>query len=307
MDYGRLLRRSLEIVRDHRYLWLLALFAGEGSSSLGANLRLPSSTGNFGGGRHPAGAPPAPPDAAAVQAWLTAHGGLLAAGLGALVLLWIVLFLVSCVAAAAVIRGAAAIEGGTPVGLGGAWRLGWERAGGVLRLRLLLLLAGLLVGLLFAALVAAGVAAAIGHTWLALGLAIWFGLGLAVLLLPVLIVLPTVLRLALRAIVLDGRGAVEGVRAALRLARRRLGPVVVLFAIELATGLVVAIVVLLVVAVAAIPGIEIGIASGLSSGALAGLVGLAVVLALALIVVGAAVAAFLSTLWTLGYRELSAA
>lgn len=312
MDYGRLLRRSLEIVRDHRYLWLLALLGGEGATTCGGGNfggNFGGRSGSGGGGNPPSGAPRSE-DAAAFGSWLVAHEALIVAAVLAVIVLGVVLFVVSCVAAGATIRASAAHGAGEEAGLRRAWGWGVQAFGRVLRLRLLVVAMVIAVYFLFAALIVLGVMAAVTHTWLALGLAIWFGLGLAAVLVPVAIVFQTLLRLTLRSVVLDGTGALAGLRAAVALARRRIGPVVVLFAIELGTGIAVAIVAAVVILAVGLPVGVAAITAGLGGAPLviAGLVAVFVGLVLlVLLVVGAAVVAFLSTLWTLGYQELTAA
>ena len=114
MDYGEILRRTLAISWRHKYMWLLALFAGEG-----AGLSLPSFQRGPRGG---AGSRFTAPTYDQVTAWAGSHAALLVGAGVAIVALLIVLLLVSAVANGAVIRAAAEHDLDRPFGLRPAWR-----------------------------------------------------------------------------------------------------------------------------------------------------------------------------------------
>src|SRR5690349_2239438 len=98
MNYGEMLTRALAITWRHKYLWLLALFAGEGAMFGLHNAQgLP--------GRRSGGGSQLGTDAyGQFSAWAAAHAGLLWGGAIVLALVFIVLLLVSAVANSALIR-----------------------------------------------------------------------------------------------------------------------------------------------------------------------------------------------------------
>src|SRR5579859_2314234 len=103
MDYGRVLTRALELTWRHKWLWLLALFAAEGGGSFtysGQGLN-----GGFSSGNRTAPPSATVPDFHPVQVWIAANAGLLLAGALGLVIILIVLFVLSCGAEAALVRG----------------------------------------------------------------------------------------------------------------------------------------------------------------------------------------------------------
>ena len=308
MDYGRVLTRALDLTWRFKWLWLLALFAGEASGSPswgGQGLGNPYGTRSAGGSSS-AG----PPNFRPLQDWIGAHIGLLVFLAVLVLIVYVVLFIISCGAEAALVRGTEAAELGEEISLGRAITLGLERFAGVLRLRLLLFAASLVV--VMAALAAAGliILSFVLHAYLAAAILIVAAIGAGVILFVIGVAFPTFTRLSLRAVILDRAGAVGGIRAAVGLIRRRLGPVAVLWVIELAIGLVIGIALAVVLIALAVPGVVILYAalSGPGSGvALVAVGALALVLVIALIVFGAAVSAYLSVYWTLGYRQLRSA
>ncbi len=303
MDYGRLLSRSLELAWRHKWLWLLAFFAGESSTVPGFN------GGSFNSGSRTSTPNGGAPDLRPVGEWVTAHAALLLLAGAVLVLVWIVLFVLSCACVAAAVRGADELDRDQPCDLGRAWGLGLPRFGAVLRLRLLVLLAWLAVVLVIGVMVVLIVLAAAVHAYASVAVVGVLLANVAVVLFVVLVVVPVYLRLALRMIVLDGAGAVAGLRGGVTLMRSRLGRVAVLWAIELAISLGMGIVAAVVLFAIAVPAAIFGYGAFVnhSGVALGGLGAVVLVVVAALLVFGAAVAGFRSVYWTLGYRRLPAA
>jgi hypothetical protein len=308
MDYGRLITRSLEITWRHKWLWLLALFAGESSGS-------PSYSGQglsnaLGGGGGGGGQVKQYPNFAPFLTWIQDHLGLLVVGAIVLLVVYIVLFLVSCGAEAAVVRSAEAADRDEAITLGRAISLGMERLWVVVRLRLVLFLAGLAVLLVVGSLIGLIVLSFAVHAYLAAAVLIIATVGAGLLLILAAVAVPTFTRLSLRAAILDRTGAVDAIRAALALIWRRPGQVIVLWAIELAVSLGLALALIVVVLAVAAPALVIGYAafnSASSSAAVVGLVAIGVLLFVILLVLGAAISAYLSVYWTLGYRQLQRA
>ena len=315
MGYTELLRRAAEIAWRHRWLWLLAFLAGEAGGGLpgasrGFNLPVNSPAG-FGAGGFGGNGQAAPsPDGAAITQWLGDHAGLLVAIAVALLLLYVVLFIVSCIAVAAAIRGVDEIEAGRTGGLGRAWGLGVARFGPVLRLRLLLLLLGVLAALLVLALVGLGALAAATRAWLALAILVYHGLGLGLEFTAIGLVLGVALPVATRAAALDALGARLSLVRAYRLLLTRTGRVIACWALMLACQIAYGLVLGLASLLFALPLIGL-LAAGFAGGPMAAtivaavLVGLVVVAVL--LVASAAFAAFYSSFWTLAYRRLDAA
>src|SRR5438445_10532349 len=114
MNYGEILKRSLAISWHHRYIWLLALFAGEGIGT-----GLPNLQGQ-GSGRNGNRIPAVTYDQ--VPAWAVAHTAQLVTIGIAIAAVLIALFLVSAVANGAVVRAAAEHDLDRPFGFRPAWR-----------------------------------------------------------------------------------------------------------------------------------------------------------------------------------------
>jgi hypothetical protein len=132
------------------------------------------------------------------------------------------------------------------------------------------------------------------------------GLG-ALALIAYFVVLSIAFTLALRLVVLELTGPIEGLRRALRLMRRRAGRVALLWLLSLAVGFAIGIGFLigflfLFVAGAALTAI--GVVVGHLAGGLIVGIPVGVLLVALLIVVGSAIAAFNSTFWTLAFRRL---
>ena len=299
MPYVELLTRSLRIAWRHRWLWLLALFAAE-----------------TGGGGFSSSFNAGPTNRSAQQfnpapayEWIQQHAALLVAALAALIVIWIVLFLLSCACAAATVRGVREIEAGAPVGLGRAWELGLARYFPVLRLRLVLLLVWLVVFALLAVLAAAAGFLFIVQSWV--GLVAVLSLGAALIFDTVLLglALSILTPIALRAAVLESATGWAALRRAYAISMSRTGRVLACWGLMVASQLAFSVVAGIAAAAVAVPA-GLAIYAAFSAGqVVAGILGavvLAVVLGGALIIAGAAFAAFYSTFWTLAYPHFQA-
>ena len=311
MPYTELLRRSLHIAWRNRWLWLLALFAGEAGGGGGS--------GGFGGNPFPGGnfqrggqAPPAAglPDLTPVRQWIQDHAGLLVAAAVILVLAWIVLFILSCACAAAEVSGVQEIDGGRPSGLRRAWSLGRERFWPVLRLRLALLLLGLAALAFLGLVLAAGLVLALAGNFVGLFVVVCLGISALFTLVVAAFALSLLIPIALRSAVLEDRPGWRALRRAYGLTMARPGRVLacwgLMVACQLGYGLVAGIAAV-VVAVPALLAVGAAIAAG--QVALAIIPGGLIVLLLvvALVVASAAFRAFYSTFWTLAFSRLETA
>jgi hypothetical protein len=253
MRYGELITRALGITWRQKYLWLLALLAGEGVASLGG-------PGGQGGGRGGEGRsrtspPQVTPDWNQAWSWMTAHAGLLwAIGLS-LVVLCVVLLLISAVANGALVKAGAEHDDGRPFGLRAAWRAGRASFWQVLAVKLFVLLAALATVIVIGGLVLVAVVSGFGGNP-ALAAAAGVGAGLlALAAIMFWVVFQVVVLLAVRSIVLDGTRPSQALARGFSLVRHRFGRLALLWllilAVDFAAGLIVGIGVIVVTAILA--------------------------------------------------------
>ncbi len=301
MPYWELVTRSFKIAWRYKYLWLLALFAGEAG---GASYNYSQSTSQQDRPlRQPA-------DLRAFYQpfldWLNSHAGLLVATAVLVVALWIAFFVLAAVCEGAVVRAAAEHDAERPFGLGIAWRCGRATMGTILRLRLLLIALALPVGVASIALILGLIL-----TWTSKNAG--FLILLLLLVLFVLASIPYILylhlldRLGTRAVVLE---QLTAARAALgyghRLLRKRLGRVLLVWLVTIAIGFVAGIALLIPTALVILPVVLIGIATYSVGGPTFWLLGAFALLILVpvFLAIAAFLAAQVSTFWTLAYRRL---
>jgi hypothetical protein len=299
MDYPQILTRALAISWRHKYLWLLALFAGEAttlSMSFQGGSSSRNSYSNVSG------------QAAWSQftTWVGAHTALLWTGGITVALLGVALFLLSAVANGALVKGSAEHDAERPFGLRQAWSAGVRSFWPVLGLKFF----GLVV---FASL--AIVIGGLGLMTAVLGMsgavpgAIATGLLAAVLLLaaiPFFLIFGVAILLGVRIVVLEGKGANEGFRTGLGLIWRRRGRVALFWLLVCIAGVVASTVVGLALLVAALPIVALTVAAFFAGGWLLAIVtGLALGAAWLVVVVTFAggVNAFTSTCWTVAYTR----
>lgn len=293
MRYENLLTRSLAILRRRPWLILLAFLAGEsGGGGGGANFSLR--------GRP---RPEAAPDLSWVPYWIHDRAAMLVAIGLAIVLLAVLLFLVSCVAAGAIVRGVAALDAGERVSFGGAWRMGLGSFWRVLGLRIVLFL--LLVGPGLVLILPPLLGAAAGSDGIARGFLLDVPLFVAYLFW--LFLISWVAILALRACVLDGRGPIGSFGSGFRLLRDQFPRVALTGAIFLGLGIIVGILAGVVLGLISAP-FAVGLVVDLQAADWSALLRTAVtylaVLVPVSLVINAAVGAYYSTFWTVAYRRL---
>lgn len=314
MPYWDIVTRSFRIAWDRKYLWLIALFSGEGGGtsfnySQGTS-RPPAGTvsgrGTVGGSTTIHGQVDYSHVPDQISAFIASNAGLLAV----LVLLSLVIvagfFLLAAVCEGATVRAAAEHDAERPFGLGIAWRVGVSLMWTVVRFRLLLVAIGLPLFLLFVAFTA-GILFAVVTSSAALVVPLLLaGLLLLVVGVPYLIYLFFLDRLGSRALVLEQLGARSSLVRAHRLLRTRLGRALLVWLVSIGVSIVLAIGAACVVAVVLIPLFLIGLAlTAASSAAVVPLVILGVVLVLPLVlVVNGFIAAQGATYWTLAFRRL---
>ncbi len=279
MDYGQLLRRTWDIVWEHKFLILLGVLValggagtGGGGGSTGASFRggdvqppeqfefrPPNGFGDIG----------LPPMAVGVVVVLV----ILALIVG------LALWVVSTTARGSLIDGASTIDAGGTSSFAAAWGAGWRRIWTLLGIGILPAVPGfvLLVLGLGAFLLASNVSVAgdVGAP-LAVGNLTLLG-GLACLLVPIMLVLGLLRTFANRACMLEGLGVFAAYRRGLNVLLANLGPAILIFLIQIA--------------------LSIGVGILLVAPALCCL------LWPLLVLVNGFIAAFASTLWTLAWRQ----
>ena len=301
MQYWDIVTRSFTIAWRHKYLWLLAVFAGE--SGGGASFNYSSPYQPIGNGGKPPDFTTIPQQ---VATWLGQHVGLIVAGSALFLVLVIAFFLLAAVCEGALVRGSAEHDADRPFGLRTAWRTGVSTMGVIIRFRLLLIALGLPVFIVVAALVAGVVLAILSHGY---GLAVALGLfGLLIFLAAVvyLVYLGFLDRLGTRAAVLEQVGARAALVRGHRLLKKRLGRVLLVWLLSIAVGIAIGICAALILAIVVLPVTVAGIAAYATGSPLfwvVVIVGTLIFLPVALVVEGFVIAQS-STYWTLAFRRL---
>ena len=301
MQYWDIVTRSFRIAWRHKYLWLLAVFAGESGGGASFNYSSPyQPIGN--GGKLP-NFTTIPQQ---VATWLSQHVGLIVAGAALFLILVIAFFVLAAVCEGALVRASAEHDADRPFGLSLAWRTGVSTMGVIIRFRLLLIALGLPVFIVVAALVAGVVLAILSHGY---GLAVALGLfGLLIFLAAFvyLVYLGFLDRLGTRAAVLEQVGARAALVRAHRLLKKRLGRVLLVWLLSIAVGIAIGICAALILAIVVLPVTVAGIAAYATGSPLfwvVVIVGTLIFLPVALVVEGFVIAQS-STYWTLAFRRL---
>lgn len=300
MQYWDIVARSFRISWRHKYLWLLALFSGEGGAGFSFSYSQSSGPGARG----------KPPDLVTIRqqttTWITDHLGLIVL----LAVLWIVLvigfFILAAVCEGALVRGSAEHDAERPFGLATAWRAGVGTMGVIIRFRLLLIALGLPVVVVIFALFAGVVFSIVTNHLLTTVVLVLLGFLIVLAAIPYLIYLLLLDRLGARAAVLEVRGARASLVRGHRLLQQRLGRVLLVWVISIAVGFVVGIGLFIPLLIVALPLFIAGAAAYVNGSAALWLViaiGGVVLLPLTLVIEGF-VAAQSSTYWTLAFRRL---
>ena len=299
MDYVQILTRALAISWRHKYLWLLALLAGE-TTTIGLSFQ-------SGSNRRESYS-----DASGQQvwsqftSWASAHAALLWTVGITVALLCIALFLLSAVANGALVKGGAEHDADRPFGLRQAWSAGVHSFWPVLRLKFfaLIVYASLVViiGGLALMTVVFGLSGAVGA---AVATGLLDGL-LLLAAIPSFIVFGVAIVLGVRAIVLDGKGPSDGLRTAVNLIWRRRGRVALFWLLVCIAGMVASIAVGLALVVAALPIVALTAAAYFAGGwllAVASGLGLGTAWLIVVVTFAGGVKAFTSTCWTVAYTR----
>jgi hypothetical protein len=302
MPYWQLVTRSFAITWRHKYLWLLALFAGESGGGVSFNSGTSQPFGSTGGKGN---APDFNSVPQQVSDWLGQHISLIVAVAVLFIILAIAFFILAAVCEGALVRASAEHDAERPFGLRMAWRCGVATMGTIIRLRLLLVVLGLPILIVLLALVAGFVVALSGHN---VGAAVAFGLvGLIVVLaaVPYSIYLGFLNFLGARAAVLEQLGARAALVRGHRLAFKRPGRVLLVWLVWIATALGVGICAAVVLAILIVPASLIAVVA-LTTGKTVLWLGFAIIVLIlvpVVLIVQGFVLAQGSTYWTLAFRR----
>jgi hypothetical protein len=290
MDYGALLSRTWEIVWNNKFLILLgvlvALGTGSGTGASGGsgfNVEGPSMPQQ----------PPRAPEFPDMPRWrgfenfrlpaLPAAAAILLIGL--ILVVGLSVWVVSTIAKGGLIAGADTLAGGGQSSFGSALSAGWRRGWTLLGIAIIPGIPALILalGVLFVFLVGFGIAPGLGESVrIPLNLGVFGLLGLmGCLLTPLIFVLSLLQTFANRACMLEQESVFGAYKRGLNVIFNNIGPVLVLFLIQIVLNIALGLVMIL-------PGI---------------LIALCCILWPLLLLIRGAIAAYFSTMWTLAWRE----
>jgi len=290
MHYWELVTRSFRIAWDHKYLWLIALFSGEGGgSSFNYNQRTTSTT------QTPA------EFQQQVSTWISDHIGLIIFLAVVWLVLIVVFFILAAICEGATIRGSAEHDAERPFGLRMAWRTGLQTMWVIVRFRLLLIALYLPLIVLVGAWIVGLLLAIANQNRNATPILLLTGLFLFLLWLVYAVYLFFIDRFGSRAIVLEQLMARAAIVRAHRLLFKRFGRSLLVLLLAIAVAIVLAIALACVSVLVVLPLVAAGaVAAGTGSGAAVALVVVGVIILVPIFLVAAGfLAAQSSTYWTL--------
>jgi hypothetical protein len=311
MGYGEIIKRAWRITWRFRALWVLGLFAGvTGGSGGGGSARSNYSPGSGSNSDLSSSLSDLHP-----ERFLTAAEKfipILVVGFIVLFLVGLVWWVLSIAARGGLVYAVNEIESGRPFTLGQSWNAGFARFWTLLGLSILLMLPVFVVGLF----VFLGVTIPIlipllrGSTPNAASIAPMCGvLAIGVPLLIVMsIVLGVMYILAVRFVMLDGKGAVESAAESWRSIRGRFKDNALMYLVSLglniAAGIVLAIPMVILILALVFPAVAAGVAGNWTgvAAAIAVMVLLIFVLSFAFTAVWGT---FTSSLWTIFFRRMT--
>lgn len=303
MQYWEVVTRSFRISWKFKYLWLIALFSGEGGGGFNTNFSNGFNQPSTSRGSSPF--PSASELQQQVTAWITDHIGLLVVLAVVWLVLIVVFFFLGAICEGATIRASAEHDAERQFGLAWAWRSGLATMWTVVRFRLILLALYLPLILVVVGLGVSIALAIANQGGAAIGSAFLFGL-LALIGIPYTIYVFFLDRLGLRALVLEQLNARGSFARAHRLLFKRIGRTLLVWLLSIAVSFALGIALACAGAIVAVPFLLIGAAlfAG-NSGAAVPVIILAVFVLLPIsVVVAGFLAAQSSTYWTLAFRRL---
>ena len=319
MDYGNILRRSWDIIWNHKFMMVLGFLAALGSGSM--NLGSRGGGGNSGFTLDGSEFDALPRLSENIGAIIAAAGILLMGLICFFIILGLVLWLLRLTAQAGLIDAASRLDGGEKVTFGEAFAAGWHRLGRMIGLNLVLfgifiiitvvvvVLSGIAIGGSFAGM--AGSGNDMGALFATLGASF---IALFCCLLCVIVVFGVFVSIlypfAQRAIVLENMGVIAGIKRGWQVIRENLGEVIILLLIFLLFGFLIGAVTLAIfIPIAAISFAPIGLrlfgGGGIEFLDVALASGGLICLILLGAVINAVYVAFRSTVVTLAYAEFT--
>jgi hypothetical protein len=303
MRYGEIVSRALAITWRHKYLWLLALFAGEGAASFSYN--------SFGGQSTYSSSTSSLTPAQVwndTTVWVAAHVLLLVLSGVAMLIVAVAFFLLSAIADGALVRASSEHDQERPFSLSQAWSAGLATFWPVLKVKLLSVVIAIVWIVVIGGIAAlAVVSAASGATSTTVMLVI-IGVLLTLAAIPFTIIFSVLILFMVREVVTRGqRNTRAALSQVLELMRRRPGRVTLLWLLSLLIGLATGLAMIAVTIASLLVFGGLAAVAYLSSGLTATIV-VGIVLAVPwlgiLLIASGAVMAFTSTYWTLGYIRL---
>jgi hypothetical protein len=281
MDYGKLLSRAWRLIGSRPFLILLGVIVAlSGGSGGGASaLRNSFSGSDFSQQRF--GVPPGPMAAPEIAIVV-----LVAILVGLLIIVALALWVASTIARGGLIAGVDAIESERPTRFGVAWRAGWEKGWRLIGIGLLPAIPGLvmLIAGIVAFVMVAGLSGSAGRLLYggpAVGGLIALAVAALCMIVPITVVLNVLRDLANRSCMLEDQGVIDSYRRAWEVMSQNLGEVIIIFLIQLAINIGIGILMIF-------PGC---------------LLALCCLFWQVLLAVSGAVVTYISTMWTLAWRE----
>ena len=283
MEYGKLVKRSVDIVWQNKFLIILGILVALGSGSFGSG----GGGGGAGGGsgsNQPFGDIGQAPEFEQIFAG-AAIAGVIIALICVIMVVFFIFWAISTIARGGLIAGVDDIESGEKSSFSKAWSAGWQKGWRLLGIGILPAIPAFLlfIGGFLALLTYGGFAALFGDEFTLPAMSA--GLGAVIACLACILVLVTlalsILRnFAERACMLEDTGVIDSYRRGTDVLKANLGEVIILFLLQIAIFIVLGILLF-------IPGLILFICCCLWP---------------LLLVVQGAVSAFLSALWTLAWR-----
>jgi hypothetical protein len=310
MPYGEVISRSFTIWWRHKYLWLLGALAGGGGAA-GPNFNFFNIPTGFNTGANntaPSGATsPGSQSGVEFANWFAAHIGLLLAIAGVIVLVFLVLFVISCIAAPALIEAAAWHDGEERFTFGRAWNAGRTFFWRFLGFRLLFLLLTLVVFAVYGTLILLTIVAFSNHATAVAVILVLLDVLLAIVGFFGLLAAALVGQLAMIALVLERLGVIAAIHRGIERFRQRIWRVLLVWLIQIGVSLAVGFVVVFAYIPLGLVGFGVGVAA-YNLGGVPGLVAFGVVAAIVFVAVtwllGGLISSYFSIYWTLAYRRL---
>ncbi|MCX6017577.1 MAG: hypothetical protein NTZ50_03595 [Chloroflexi bacterium] len=321
MNYINTIKRAFRIAWTHKSLWLLGFLAAlSGGGGGGGNLNIPSNQRNT-------DTLPGWMDNSElsnqVARWFDQNSGLVLAAicglLCVLLVLWIVTLILSEIGHGGLIANVDRIEHGENPGFGDGWRAGSARLRTLVGLRLLLAIPGILLGLIFAAILVIGVVGIAGSTgtrssesmfttMMGAGLVGILCVGIPLLCIFVIygILVGILETFGRRAIMINGLGAVDGLKRGWAVFRSRIGDSIVLAILMAVVGFVIGLIIAVPLLIFGVSTVATAVMSDQMSTIPWALIAVGILTTIVIaIVLGSFITAVDSTLWTLAYREFT--